>query len=378
MLAALFRVVPFDVVGDRVVERLLLLVRLEGPGPDLSVGEVDRGVVALVPDHHPPELPVERPRVLHPAVVGNVPRFELGRRAEEARPDQVRDVVEVRDVVLDRRGRREERVVVVDVLDELVALGPPIPQVVCLVDDQRVPVASLDLPRVVVQLRRVDAGDDPVVLGEALERVVVATDEVEHELLAHLPPPLRRQLRRREDQEGVVGVPERHLLQHHPDLDGLSQADLVGEERLAVHLEERPVGRVKLVVQQLDLVGDRLDGLQLLPALGDREPSRLDVEQVTREVVAVRGPECLDDRRGVLQIVVDLDQPVVRTCHLVATVYVDWGVLKTATSPGSIERATGEVAVGVPVAVDERAAGEEEANGADDPRRTIRELTEST
>jgi hypothetical protein len=59
-------------------------------------------------------------------------------------------------------------------------------------------------------------------------------------------------------------------------------------------------------------------------------------------------------------------------------VYVDWGVLKTATSPGSIERATGEVAVGVPVAVDERAAGEEEANGADDPRRTIRELTEST
>jgi hypothetical protein len=42
-----------------------------------------------------------------------------------------------------------------------------------------------------------------------------------------------------------------HLLQDHPDLDGLAEVDLVGQGRGAV--QQRTVGGVDLVFEQLDL-----------------------------------------------------------------------------------------------------------------------------
>jgi len=88
---------------------------------------------------------------------------------------------------------------------------------------------------------------------ESLELVVVVTDELEAELLAEFALPLFGQLGRGEDQHGAVGLAVVHLLEDHPDLDRLAEADLVREQRLAVHLEEGAVGGVDLVFEEFDL-----------------------------------------------------------------------------------------------------------------------------
>jgi hypothetical protein len=66
-----------------------------------------------------------------------------------------------------------------------------------------------------------------------------------------------------------------HLLEDHPDLDSFSEADLVGEERLAVHLEECAMGGIDLVFKELDVllveVGKRTEfgiGLTSLESVG--------------------------------------------------------------------------------------------------------------
>ncbi|GAB3686498.1 hypothetical protein GCM10028857_18640 [Salinarchaeum chitinilyticum] len=43
-----------------------------------------------------------------------------------------------------------------------------------------------------------------------------------------------------------------HLRENHPDFDGLTEAHFVGEERLAIHLEEGAVGRVDLMLEEFD------------------------------------------------------------------------------------------------------------------------------
>ncbi len=58
-------------------------------------------------------------------------------------------------------------------------------------------------------------------------------------------------LRGHEDQDAVARLPVVHLLQDHPDLDGLAEVDLVGQGRGAV--QQRTVGGVDLVFEQLDL-----------------------------------------------------------------------------------------------------------------------------
>jgi len=45
-----------------------------------------------------------------------------------------------------------------------------------------------------------------------------------------------------------------HLLENHPDFDGLPESDLVCEECLAVHLEESAVGGVHLVFEEFDVL----------------------------------------------------------------------------------------------------------------------------
>jgi hypothetical protein len=45
-----------------------------------------------------------------------------------------------------------------------------------------------------------------------------------------------------------------HLLENHPDFDGLPESDLVSEECLAVHLEESAVSGVYLMFEEFDVL----------------------------------------------------------------------------------------------------------------------------
>jgi len=174
--------------------------------------------------------------------------------AEQTGPQQGDDVVEVGQFVLDGRRREEKRVIVGEVVDEVVAIGFLVFHVVSLVHDEDVPVASEHGRAVSVAFGGVNAGNDVVVGIESLELVIVVADEVESELLEEFALPLFGQLGRGEDQHRVVGLAIVHLLQDHANLNGLSEANLVSEECLPIHLEESSVSSVDLMFEEFDLL----------------------------------------------------------------------------------------------------------------------------
>ena len=88
----------------------------------------------------------------------------------------------------------------------------------------------------------------PWVRRTSRHQVAVDDREVQTELLAHLVLPLQGQARRADDRRGAGAVPQQQLLHHEASLDGLAQADVVGEQqvgpgRLTAHGAAARAGR---------------------------------------------------------------------------------------------------------------------------------------
>ena len=56
--------------------------------------------------------------------------------------------------------------------------------------------------------------------------------EIEAELLQHLDAPFLLKRRRADDQDGAGTVPQQHLLDDQPGFNGLTEADVVGNEQI--------------------------------------------------------------------------------------------------------------------------------------------------
>ena len=72
--------------------------------------------------------------------------------------------------------------------------------------------------------------------------------EVQAELLGHLLLPLQGQARRAHDHDALGAVTQQEFLGDQPGLDGLTQADIVGEQEVDAGCVERAGDRFELVV----------------------------------------------------------------------------------------------------------------------------------
>ena len=75
----------------------------------------------------------------------------------------------------------------------------------------------------------------------------VHDDEVQAELLAHLVAPLQRQARRAHDDDRAGPVAQEELLNDQARLNGLAQADVVGQQKVSARGRERSAQWLKLV-----------------------------------------------------------------------------------------------------------------------------------
>ena len=146
---------------------------------------------------------------------------------------------------------------------EPVVLRRVVGDVVRLVDDDGVPVLLLEVGEVAVALERVDRDDRPLEVGErvavgrqllpdpldadrveANERQGEAGPELELHLLQDVP--------RGDDQDPLAPAAAYELGQDHPDLDGLAEADRVGEQD-----PRAEVLRIERLAHGGELVGQR-------------------------------------------------------------------------------------------------------------------------
>ena len=83
----------------------------------------------------------------------------------------------------------------------------------------------------------------PQPAAQALGSLAVHHLELQRELLPQLFPPLPAQRGWREDEDALDTAPEQELREDQPRLDGLAEADVVGDEqadsRHAQRLQER-------------------------------------------------------------------------------------------------------------------------------------------
>ncbi len=71
--------------------------------------------------------------------------------------------------------------------------------------------------------------------------------ELQTELLAHLVLPLQRQARRADDDDCSGAVAQEQLLNDQASLDGLAEADIVGEQQVGARCIEGATERFELV-----------------------------------------------------------------------------------------------------------------------------------
>jgi len=174
--------------------------------------------------------------------------------AEQARSEQRDDIVQISEFVLDRGRSEKERVVVGEFVDEIVAVGFFVFDVVGFVHHEDIPRTPEHRRPVSVAFCGVDTGDNAVMGVEVLKLVVVVADELEAELLAEFTLPLFGQLGGRENKHRAARLAIVHLLENHADFDSFAQPDFVGEQGLAIHLKEGSVGGIDLVFKEFDLL----------------------------------------------------------------------------------------------------------------------------
>ena len=100
-------------------------------------------------------------------------------------------------------------------------------------------------------------GVDAAFTAQLLDVLGVDQAEIETELLEHLDSPLLLQRGRTDDQHGAGAVPEQQLLDDKPRLDGLAQADVVGDEQVDPSHVDGANQRVELEVFDADATAER-------------------------------------------------------------------------------------------------------------------------
>ena len=127
------------------------------------------------------------------------------------------------------------------------------------VEDDQVPARrveqALDARR---PLQRVDAGDQPVVLGEgvglAVGDVALGTEDLEIEVedLVQLPVPVVHQTRRNHHQRAIQFAPAGQLAQDQRRLDGLAEPDFVRDQKPTRRRGRDAVRQHDLMRKQVD------------------------------------------------------------------------------------------------------------------------------
>ena len=281
--AAVRRVPVPDEVRDRLVQFPLRAgegdLRREHPPR-----REDEDRAPPVPDHHLAQETLQLPRVRRGAGVPapDEPALEAPVRTQVAGPQEGHEVEQLLEVVLDRRRREEEHVLLPDRGDEFPVLRRTVLQLVGLVHDHDVVRETLDLLPVDVPLRGVDRRDHAVVAGPVLD--LVHDLEVEAELRLHLLLPLRDEGRGGEDED-LPGEPaDDELLQDDPRLDRLPEADLVREDRAPPHDSQDPQGGLHLVIVVPHAPDEGKGQEDVEPGL-EPQQSRLVVEDPIRRVL---------------------------------------------------------------------------------------------
>ena len=103
-------------------------------------------------------------------------------------------------------------------------------------------------------------------------QLAVDDDELQAELVAHLVLPLQRQARRAHDHRGAGPMPQEQLLQDQAGLDGLAQADVVGQQQVGPRAGQRAAQRFKLVGLHRDARPERCL-VAVRVGRGDRAPA---------------------------------------------------------------------------------------------------------
>ena len=155
-------------------------------------------------------------------------------------------------------------------------------------------------------------GPDPPAAPQLLDESGVDDLEVEAELLLHLDLPFELQRGGADDERGAGPVAEHQLLHDQAGLDGLAQADIVGDQQVDPRHPQGSDQGFELVVLDGDTAAERsLESLGI--GIGHRRPADRVEEGLQRlgvvEVVRVGGGEVgpLVDAASGLQLPDDLD-----------------------------------------------------------------------
>ena len=244
---------------------------------DAQVVEGEAGIALEATDHHRLQLlPIRRGSPREPLVV-----------------EQFQQRPEALLVAVVRRGRQEE--LVLEVRGQLperlrpkrvggVAADPGRGAVVGFVADQQVVPTRVDrfarcgqsLPKEAeraLPLEKVDARDQPREVRPGVDvdasssaqvshQLRIDDAEVEAELVPHLVPPLDLQSGRADDQDLPGPMTDHQLQGHHPGLDRLAEAHVVGDQEVDPGHLDRPDHGVELVILDLDAAAER--GLDVL------------------------------------------------------------------------------------------------------------------
>ena len=98
---------------------------------------------------------------------------------------------------------------------------------------------------------------DPALSSQSVDVVGIDDLEAEAELLTHLPLPLQAEARRADHEDPPGLVAEHELLHDETRLDGLAQANVIGDQQVHAGHPQSPHQRQKLVVLDIDACPER-------------------------------------------------------------------------------------------------------------------------
>jgi hypothetical protein len=187
---------------------------------------------------------------------------------------QGQEIVQLDQVILHRGRRQQQQKALVERVDQLPAGAGAVTQMVRLVDDDEIVLTRGQALGILAAPRRGDRGDDarlvPERVGIMAQQRVIGGGEGEAELGLQLLAPLPDQGRRRQYQRALGHAAHRVLLEYHAGLDGLAEADLVGQQHAAAELLQDLAYGLDLVPQRRD-AGEMRQAEQFVEALGQSE-----------------------------------------------------------------------------------------------------------
>lgn len=223
----------------------------DGRGEPLRELEIDGA--PCISDHHVAQQrlqPVLVRRCLQAPLL-KIVLLELFFRLKLSRLQNGNEIKQLDEVVLDRRGREQQYELFLELIHELPREGGPVLEVVRLVHHHEIVELLRDQRHVFGALRRIERRDNEPLFPEAgrvaCELLIVRGQKLDAEFGLHLFLPLRDEGRRGQDQDVLHHAPHEVLLDEHPRLDGLPEADLVAEEG-------PPVKQLEHLLHGLDLM----------------------------------------------------------------------------------------------------------------------------